>query len=67
MTADGVKDAVIKAPDNESVAEDANVPAITGDITSPAETVTETPVEAAAETVAETVSNTTPDANGASA
>ena len=63
VTADGVKDAVIEAPVNESVAEDANVPTITGDITSPAETVTETPVEA----VAETASNTTPDANGASA
>ena len=63
MTADGVKDAVIEAHVNESFAEDANVPAITGDITSPAETVTETPVEA----VAETASNTTPDANGASA
>ncbi len=41
---------LLKRPSMESVAEDANIPAITGDITSPAETVTETPVEAVAET-----------------
>lgn len=66
VTAEGVKDAVIEVPVKEPVAEDANVPAITGDITPPVETVTGTPVEAVSESASDKTPDA-PDANGVSA